>query len=91
MSDTKPLGGKIAIVTGASRGIGRAIALRLAQDGATLVLASRTEVDLAKVAAEIKSGGGNGDDCRGRPPRSRGSGCAGEDARSALPAPSTSS
>src|SRR3984957_12636582 len=59
MSDTKPLGGKIAIVTGASRGIGRAIALRLAQDGATLVLASRTEVDLAKVAAEIKSGGGN--------------------------------
>jgi NAD(P)-dependent dehydrogenase (short-subunit alcohol dehydrogenase family) len=59
MSDSKPLGGKIAIVTGASRGIGRAIALRLAQDGATLVLASRTEVDLAKVAAEIKSGGGN--------------------------------
>src|SRR5271169_3840723 len=59
MSNRKPLEGKIAIVTGASRGIGRAIALRLAQDGATLVLASRTEADLAKVATEIKSSGSN--------------------------------
>ena len=59
MASTTPLAGKIAIVTGASRGIGRAIALRLAQDGATLVLASRTEGDLAKVASEIKSRGGN--------------------------------
>ncbi len=58
MADQKPLEGKIAIVTGASRGIGRAIALRLAQDGATLVLAARTEGDLAKVASEIKSSGG---------------------------------
>ena len=57
MADAKPLEGKIAIVTGASRGIGRAIALRLAQDGATLVLAARTEGDLAKVASEIKSTG----------------------------------
>jgi NAD(P)-dependent dehydrogenase (short-subunit alcohol dehydrogenase family) len=54
----KPLQGKIAIVTGSSKGIGRAIALRLAEDGATLVLASRTEADLARVAAEIKSTGG---------------------------------
>jgi NAD(P)-dependent dehydrogenase (short-subunit alcohol dehydrogenase family) len=58
MAGSKPLDRKIAIVTGASRGIGRAIALRLAQDGATLVLASRTEGDLAKVASEIKSSGG---------------------------------
>ena len=58
MASNKPLDGKIAIVTGASRGIGRAIALRLAQDGATLVLAARTEADLAKVASEIKSNGG---------------------------------
>ena len=58
MADQKPLEGKIAIVTGASRGIGRAIALQLAQGGATLVLAARTEGDLAKVAAEITSGGG---------------------------------
>ena len=58
MAEKKPLEGKIAIVTGASRGIGRAIALRLAQDGATLVLAARTGADLAKVASEIKSKGG---------------------------------
>jgi NAD(P)-dependent dehydrogenase (short-subunit alcohol dehydrogenase family) len=58
MANLKPLEGKIAIVTGASRGIGRAIALRLAKDGATLVLAARTEEDLAKVALEIKSHGG---------------------------------
>jgi NAD(P)-dependent dehydrogenase (short-subunit alcohol dehydrogenase family) len=58
MANLKPLEGKIAIVTGASRGIGRAIALRLAKHGATLVLAARTEEDLAKVALEIRSQGG---------------------------------
>src|ERR1700722_12413629 len=58
MPEHKPLQTKIAIVTGASRGIGRAIALRLAEDGATLVLAARTAADLAKVAEEIKSRGG---------------------------------
>jgi 3-oxoacyl-[acyl-carrier protein] reductase len=58
MANLKPLEGKIAIVTGASRGIGRAIALRLAMDGATLVLTARTEEDLAKVALEIRSQGG---------------------------------
>ena len=59
MASKKTLEGKIAIVTGASRGIGRAIALRLAHEGAALVLAARTEADLAKVAAQIKSSGGN--------------------------------
>jgi 3-oxoacyl-[acyl-carrier protein] reductase len=58
MAEPKPLEGKIAIVTGASRGIGRAIALRLAQEGASLVLAARTQADLEKVASEIKSQGG---------------------------------
>jgi NAD(P)-dependent dehydrogenase (short-subunit alcohol dehydrogenase family) len=58
MADSKPLDGKIAIVTGASRGIGRAIALRLAQDGAAVVLASRTEADLTKVAEQIAASGG---------------------------------
>jgi NAD(P)-dependent dehydrogenase (short-subunit alcohol dehydrogenase family) len=59
MSDPRPLEEKIAIVTGASRGIGRAIAMRLAQDGATLVLSARTEADLQKVASKIKSSGGH--------------------------------
>ena len=58
MANAKPLDGKIAIVSGASRGIGRAIALRLAQDGAWLVLASRTAADLDKVATEIRANGG---------------------------------
>ena len=58
MSEAKPLEGKIAIVTGASRGIGRAIALRLAHDGAGMVLAARSAADLAKVAADIAANGG---------------------------------
>ena len=58
MANAKLLEGKIAIITGASRGIGRAIALRLARDGATVVLAARTAEDLSRVAAEIKAEGG---------------------------------
>lgn len=53
-----PLGGKIIIVTGASRGIGRAIALRLARDGATIVLTARSVAALAEAAAEIEAAGG---------------------------------
>jgi NAD(P)-dependent dehydrogenase (short-subunit alcohol dehydrogenase family) len=50
--------GKIAIITGASRGIGRAIALRLAQNGARILLVARNEGALASVAEEISSVGG---------------------------------
>jgi len=49
---------KIIIVTGGSRGIGRAIALRIAQEGGKLVLAARDPVNLAKVVAEIEGMGG---------------------------------
>ena len=42
-----------AVVTGAGRGIGRAIALKLAQDGANIVCVSRTESNSQKVADEV--------------------------------------
>jgi NAD(P)-dependent dehydrogenase (short-subunit alcohol dehydrogenase family) len=51
----KPLHGKVAIVTGASRGIGRAIALRLAQGGASVVLTGRDEAALDGVSREIEA------------------------------------
>jgi 3-oxoacyl-[acyl-carrier protein] reductase len=53
----KSLEGKVAIVTGASRGIGRAIALRLASDGASLVLCARGETLLNQAARQIESTG----------------------------------
>jgi len=57
---SKKLEGKIAIVTGASDGIGRAIAERLAQDGATVVVNYGKSADKAKaVVAGIVSRGGN--------------------------------
>lgn len=49
------LTGKIALVTGASRGIGRACALALAHAGAHVALASRSESDLNNVAREIRA------------------------------------
>ena len=52
------LAGRIALVTGASQGIGKAAALRLAQAGASIALAARNEEKLAEVAAEITAAGG---------------------------------
>jgi len=46
---------QIAIVTGAGRGIGRAIALRLAREGADVACVSRTEKNAEKIAAEINA------------------------------------
>jgi len=51
------LDNKVALVTGASRGIGRAIALGLAQSGADVAIASRKMEDLEKVSSEIKATG----------------------------------
>jgi 3-oxoacyl-[acyl-carrier protein] reductase len=53
------LAGKIAIVTGASRGIGEAIATTLAAHGATLALVARGSADLDAVAARITTAGGH--------------------------------
>jgi NAD(P)-dependent dehydrogenase (short-subunit alcohol dehydrogenase family) len=52
------LEGEIAIVTGAGRGFGREIALRLAREGAAVTLISRNRAELDEVAEEIRAGGG---------------------------------
>src|SRR6266849_10644206 len=52
------LDGKIALVTGAGRGIGRGVALALAAAGAELLLNSRTPAQLDAVAGEIAAQGG---------------------------------
>src|SRR5579864_8992469 len=50
--------GRTAIVTGASRGIGRAIALRLGRSGARVVLCARDAAALSEAVAEIQQAGG---------------------------------
>jgi 3-oxoacyl-[acyl-carrier protein] reductase len=49
------LANQIAVVTGAGRGIGRAIALKFANEGADVVVVSRTQENSEKVAAEIRA------------------------------------
>jgi 7-alpha-hydroxysteroid dehydrogenase len=47
---TRPLSGKVAVVTGASRGLGRAIAVALAEAGADVAVAARAKADLEETA-----------------------------------------
>lgn len=49
------LRGKVAVITGASRGIGKTVAVRLAQSGVNLVLAARTKDTLDQAVSEISS------------------------------------
>ncbi len=57
----RALGGRVALVTGASRGIGRAIALRLADDGADCVVTYRSNASLAQdVVADVERRGRRG-------------------------------
>jgi NAD(P)-dependent dehydrogenase (short-subunit alcohol dehydrogenase family) len=54
------MAGKVAIVTGSTRGIGRATALRFAREGACVVVTGRTEDAGRAVEAEIRAAGGEG-------------------------------
>jgi 2-deoxy-D-gluconate 3-dehydrogenase len=61
---TQPvLDGKVAVVTGAGRGLGRTLALALASAGAAVTVAGRTAGHLGDVAAEVKAAGGRALTC----------------------------
>ena len=51
----KRLTGKVALITGSSKGIGEATARLFAQEGATVVLAARSEEEMACIVEEIKA------------------------------------
>jgi NAD(P)-dependent dehydrogenase (short-subunit alcohol dehydrogenase family) len=58
MSADKPLNGRVALITGASRGIGAAVALAYAKAGAHVILLARTTSGLEAVDDQIKAAGG---------------------------------
>ena len=57
---SRKLEGKVAIITGASAGIGRASAMALAREGASLILIARRQDRLQELAGEVQALGGNG-------------------------------
>ena len=56
--DRVRLKGKVAIITGASQGIGEATAVRFAEEGALVILVARREKELARVSNRINESGG---------------------------------
>lgn len=63
--DSRPLSGKVAVVTGAARGLGRAIALRLARDGAAVSAWDLNLERAEETASLIREGGGTAIACGG--------------------------
>ena len=55
--------GNVALVTGASRGIGRAVALKLAAEGLRVILTARRKAELDSIAGEIRKSGGEAHVC----------------------------
>src|SRR5215510_16260556 len=59
------LSGKIALVTGGSRGIGKAVAAAYASEGAGVFICGRSDGDLNQAVADIRSTGGKAHGCIG--------------------------
>lgn len=59
MTDARPLAGRTALITGASRGIGAAVALGYAKAGAHVILLARTQSGLEEIDDTIKAAGGS--------------------------------
>lgn len=64
MSDSPTSDPLRVFVTGGTKGIGRAVALRFAREGAQVAIAARTSEDLDRVVAEIEAAGGQGEACQ---------------------------